>query len=388
MPTHLFEDSPALPVKILYLIQGSSEPAGIAVARRKHSRFLPLLMSQRDLYLDVLTVIGKGDLHILLQEAGLPADTINGDPWLRLPRGIVRLAKQIRRIDPDLIHAGEPIPAVVAGLARRLSGASIPVTYFRYHEYGSPRLQFASRAAARLTDATFVQSKAVAARAMQLDGSTLDRVRVVRSGVADVREVSPEEVADLRSRLGIPADAPVIGTVSRLRPEKGLDHLIEAVERLSIVRPDAHLVIAGDGSRMEDLREMASVNLGPRAHLVGHQDDIALWFAVMDVVVMPSLREAFGFAGLEAMACRRPIVSSKVGGLVEAFEGSGAAVFVPPSDPDILSRTILDLIRDAPLRKRMGEVGRSRYERMFTLEHMAASLTEAWEWTMDRCRQR
>ena len=126
---------------------------------------------------------------------------------------------------------------------------------------------------------------------------------------------------------------------------------------------------------MEELRSVAAT-LGDRVHLVGHQDDIALWFAMGDVIAMPSLREAFGFAALEAMAGGKPLVASEVGGLAEAVGREGAGILVPPNDPEALAGALAELLLDPSARRQLGEVARARYEHYFTLDRMAAAT--AW----------
>lgn len=367
-------------MKVLYLLQGSSAESGLAVARRSASELLQRLESLPGTDLVIRTVISEGQLHEHLSALGLAAGTVRGDPWLRLPGGILRLAALLKREEFDVIQANEPIPANAAGVAKRISRSRSALAYFRYHEYGRRRLQVASRMAGRLSDVTFVQSEAVASRAVELDGSDPDAVQVVRPGVADVRAVDRQEISGTRQRLGIPQDALVVGVVARIRPEKGLLYLVDAMKQLSDIRPLPHLVVAGDGSQLQEVIHRATEALGNNAHFVGHQDDIALWFSSADVVAMPSLREAFGFAALEAMACSRPIVASEVGGLAEAVGTGGCALLVPPADSVALATALRSLLKDDPLRHRMGLAARKRYEDNFTLGHMAEAMADAWRW--------
>lgn len=373
-------------MKVLYLFQSSPTESGLAVAKRRICVFLPKLDSLPGVDLTVRTLIAKGHLHEHLSDIGLRAGTIAGDPWLRVPGGILRLAKLLKEQEFDVIHASESIPANVAGIAKRIARTPAVVAYFRHHEFGSRRLQAASRMAGRLSDVTFVHSRAVASRAVELDRTDPEAIRIVQPGVADVRAVGENEIHEVRRSLGIPSDAPVVGAVARIRPEKGLAHLVEAVARLSDLEPLPHLVIAGDGSHLEDVRRTAAGALGGRAHLVGHQDDVALWFAAADIVAMPSLREGFGFAAIEAMACGRPIVASEVGGLTEAVGDDGVALLTPPGDPTALAATLRSLLHDSALRHRMGLAARERYAHNFTLGHMAESMADAWRWAIERSR--
>lgn len=378
------EDVPGM--KVLYLLHSSSTESGRAVTGRSMSDLLPKLNTSPDVDLMIRTLIAEGDLHQWLSGIGLRAGTIAGDPWLRLPGGVWRLAMLLKREGFDVVHASEPIPANAAGIAKRIARSPAALVYFRHHEFGRRRLQVASRMAGRLSDVTFVHSQVVASRAVELDRTDPHAVRVVRPGVAEVRAVGSEEIYDARRRMGIPREAPVVGAVARVRPEKGLVHLVDAMTKLSDLRPMPHLVVAGDGSQLEDVSRRAAQALGSRAHFVGHQDDVALWFAVADVVAIPSLREGFGLAALEAMASGRPIVASDVGGLAEAVGTDGCALLVSPADPVGLETSLRILLKDDSLRYQMGLAARERYEDNFTLDHMAASMTDAWRWAALRSR--
>lgn len=374
-------------LKVLYIIQSSPEPSGRAVIKRRLSEFLPYLVSS-ETEISLVTLIGEGDVHLHLAYLPIETGTLGANLRVGLPLAVLRLRRLLRRQDYDVIHASESLPALVAGFARRGSSARPALAFFRYHEYGSWRLQVVSRKAARLSDVTLVQSEAVARRAIELDRTPRSRIRVVRPGTADLRGVEPYEVADLKRKLRIPAAASVIGGVSRIRPEKGFDVLVRAMDLLQERDVPAHLVIAGDGSALPELREQAEKILGNRAHLVGHQDDVGPWYALLDLVVMPSRREAFGFSSVESMAAGRPLVASSVGGLREAIVDGTTGTFVPPDDPARLAAAIDDLLDDPSRRLHMGKQARKRYEDNFTLHHQADDFRDAWVWTLATVAER
>jgi len=231
-----------------------------------------------------------------------------------------------------------------------------------------PTLTRLSRLAARLNHVTLACSEAAARAAVELDGTRPARVRVAYNGANSMREVGSDEIAAIRSTLGVPPDAAVIAVVSRLRPEKGLDVLLHAVPVVSkrLSRP-VHVVIAGDGPDEDRLRALARQTGHGTVHFVGPQQDVALWFCAGDVVAMPSFREGFGVAAAEAMACARPLVASRVGGLAEIVEDGVTGVLVPPRDKESLGRALADvLLGSRQQREAMGTRARNRYRRQFT----------------------
>jgi glycosyltransferase involved in cell wall biosynthesis len=171
----------------------------------------------------------------------------------------------------------------------------------------------------------------------------------------------------------------VIGVVSRLRREKGLAELVSALPRVntSLNRP-LYAVLAGDGPDKEELMAMAEGQTVP-VRFVGHQDDVAPWFAVGDVIAMPSHREAFGVAAAEAMSCGRPLVASAVGGLREIVQDGETGFLVPVRDTRELADAIVRVLADPVAARRMGSAGRARFEQNFTNDAMIGSWLSCYE---------
>jgi glycosyltransferase involved in cell wall biosynthesis len=164
--------------------------------------------------------------------------------------------------------------------------------------------------------------------------------------------------------------------VARLEPEKGHRYLLEALPAIVNAVPNAWLLLVGEGSQTDALRAHArSLPLPARERVVfaGFQTDIEAVTQALDVAVMPSLREAQGLALLEAMAARRPVVASAVGGIPETVRDGANGLLVPPADPQALATAIVRLARDARLRDRLAASGRRRVEDRFS---MAASVRQ------------
>ena len=293
---------------------------------------------------------------------------------LAIPLLVTRMRRLIREIKPDVVDGGEPLPAIAAALASRVR--SRPTVVYR-RQHGSrtrPGLLLASRVAAALTDKTIVTNAVDAKLAAEADRSNPSDIIVTPSGVTELRPVSGEELASIRRTLSIPREAKVIVTVCRLRPEKGIDVLIAARDQMRI---DPHLVIVGSGPERYSLEKLARGARG-KVHLVGHQDDVALWFALSDVVAIPSRSESFGRATVEAMCAGRPIVASNVGGLGEAVDDGVTGLLVPPGDSGSLGRALDSLLRDEGLASSMGKAARQRFENHHTMEMMARSWKAGW----------
>ena len=153
-----------------------------------------------------------------------------------------------------------------------------------------------------------------------------DRVRATRSKLTvlengiDLSRFGAADGASLRAELRAGAGHRIVGCVSRLAPEKGIDVLIRAMAR---VGRDALLVLAGDGPGVDDCRALAaSLGLGDHVRFLGLRNDVERIYAAADVMVMPSLwDEAFGLVVVEAMAAGRPVVVTRSGAMPELVGG-------------------------------------------------------------------
>ena len=169
---------------------------------------------------------------------------------------------------------------------------------------------------------------------------------------------------DREKDLGIPPDSYVIGTVGHLAPIKGLDTLLDAASAILAKLPKAHFVIAGDAiyethrqykRQLQD--RVRSSALAGRVHFLGFSDDIPRLLATFDLFVLPSHSEGFGRAIAEALAVGCPVVGTAVGGVPEVVRDGTSGLLVPPGDPEALARSVVRLMNDPPLRKRLAEQG-------------------------------
>lgn len=150
-----------------------------------------------------------------------------------------------------------------------------------------------------------------------------------------------------RADLGY-GDEPVIGTVSRLSPEKGIEYFIDSAPMILREHPAARFVVIGDGPLGPKLRRRAeALGLSDYVTFAGHRPDAAYLIKAMDIFVLPSLRENLPVALLEAMACGVSVAATDVGGVGEVLNGTGVHPFAPRSVQTI-AQAVTALLR-APL---------------------------------------
>jgi glycosyltransferase involved in cell wall biosynthesis len=111
---------------------------------------------------------------------------------------------------------------------------------------------------------------------------------------------------------------------------------------------------------------------------MGFQKDLASWFALADVVVMPSLFEAFGLVAVETFAACRPLVASDVGGLREVVD-QDSGLLVPPGEPRALAHAVVEVLSSPAKARAMAAAGYERFERRFTVDAMVGGWARFYE---------
>lgn len=204
-------------------------------------------------------------------------------------------------------------------------------------------------------------------------------VRCIRNGV-ELHRIKPMvESPDMRGILGVPLNAFVVGTVCRLTPVKGLEHLVHAFRIIlgkSGIRPK-RLIIVGDGPLRTELEErVRCAGIAAQTLFLGARSDVYDVMATFDVLALPSLHEGIPTVLLEAMALGVPIVASKVGGIPEILNDRREALLVPSRDEDALAEAIERFEANPSLCEQMRSAARTRVEQEFSIAR-AAALTRA-----------
>ena len=184
----------------------------------------------------------------------------------------------------------------------------------------------------------------------------------------DAFAAGAEDRATVRAELGVPPEAFWILSVGRLEEVKGHVHLIEAMPEVLRRHPEAVIMVAGEGPLRPDLIARArSLGVAERLLLPGRRQDVARLLRAADLFALPSLNEGLGLALLEAMAAGLAAVASRTGGVPEVVVDGETGLLVPPGNARALAGAILALAADSGMRRRMGEAGRERVRRHFSI---------------------
>lgn len=203
-------------------------------------------------------------------------------------------------------------------------------------------------------------------------GLPAEKVVVVPNGIPD----DPARAQPMGA-----SDSFTVGTLGRLSRLKGVHHLIAATSRLAASDVPVRLAIAGDGSEVNALREMAaSLAIASDVRFEGFVPDerVGEFLAGLDVFVLSSLSEGLPFTVIEAMRAGLPIVASRVGGVPEIIEDGVSGILYDPGDEVALAAALERLWRDPEQARRLGAAARRKYGERFTVDAMHEGIRQAF----------
>jgi glycosyltransferase involved in cell wall biosynthesis len=216
-------------------------------------------------------------------------------------------------------------------------------------------------------------------RSVLAAGMAPERVEVVYDGVLLPGLPSSEERSEARRALLEPGDAPVLGCVGYLLPEKGQELLVRAIPAVRSEFPRCRLLLAGEGpsrTRLENLTR--ELDLAPAVRFLGFVENITEVYRALDVFVFPSLAEPLGSSLLTAMAHGLPSVALAGGAVPEIIEDGRDGLLVSGAEPEELAGAVVRLLRDEALRAALGAGARSTIEARFSDAHMVAATLEVY----------
>jgi glycosyltransferase involved in cell wall biosynthesis len=353
-----------------------SKVTGIAGSENHLLALLPGLRARGvDAHLWLLAEPGKPIEHLIVhaQTLGIPVThlTIRHDADITLAW---RLARRLRRAQPDIVHTHLIHADLYGTIAARL--ARVPCVISSRHNddrfrYCLP-VRLLNRLLWRWLDAGIAISDAIRDFSIRVEGAPAGRIHTIHYGLDPATLPAPPAARrEMRASLGLPEETVLLGSICRLIEQKGLIYALRGFASIVEEFPLAHYVIAGDGPLRHDLeRAAAALGIAGRVHFLGWQDNASSVFASLDVFLAPSLWEGFGLVLLEAMAYHLPIISTRVSAIPEIVLDGQTGWLVPPRNADALAAAMRAALSDDAERQRRGQSGRLRLETSFTVETM------------------
>jgi glycosyltransferase involved in cell wall biosynthesis len=318
-----------------------------------------------------------------------------GVSYTRLPRlgridpvlffGICKL---ILREKPDIVHTHLFKSDLHGRLAARLCGVPVVVSTSHNNDVWARRfpLGLIYGMTAKLTDQVIAVSDEVREYQMQTTGISAEKIMVIENGVRVERFINQQKAGSaLREELQIAADAPLIGIIGRLQPQKDHHNFLKAAVHIKNKLPAARFLIVGDGPLRTELQTQAK-NFGLESSTLfcGIRQDIPAVLAALNILVISSKWEGLPVTLLEGMAAHCPIVSTAVGGVPNVVSHGESALLVPKEDPSALAAACLQILQDPAFAQSMTAAGFLRVKTQFSLDAMIEKTLNLYQKLMEK----
>lgn len=307
---------------------------------------------------------------------------------------IIKLHGEICKNSPDVIHVQYIAPGALPIIAARLAGVRkvFATVHQPYTKSLGWKAKFLLRSASIFTsrfisvsqnaEISWFGNSCLFNEAVPLSDqpshftiyNTVDSVKVEEI-------LSSSDKIKLRNEHHIATDRLIIGTVSRLRYEKGVDILIDAYAELLTQYQNIHLLIVGDGPEMNNLvKQAGEKGIHKQVTFFGMAEWITAiqLIGLMDIVVVPSRFEGFGLTAAEAMAAGKPLIASDSFGLKEVVKNEETGLLFKSEDSKMLKDKLLKLCKDRDLMSTYGLNGRSRCESLFGMRLFRKKLSNLY----------
>lgn len=282
---------------------------------------------------------------------------------------LVRLTAHMSRGRYDIAHTHSSKAGILGRWAARLAGVRVVVHtvhgwghHARQHPLSRATYIGLEKLTLPITDRLVAVSQLDVEKGLQAGIGQRDDYVVIRSGIELNRfGRSPAARAEIRSQLGIPGDAPVIGSVTRLSSQKAPLDFVRAAHLVLQDFPGAWFMIVGDGPLRPKVENLAAdLGLSDRLVMTGLRRDVPELMAAFDIFCLTSLWEGLPRVLPQAMATSLPIVATAVDGSAEAVVDGLNGLLVPPADTQAIASAIISMLQAPEIAARMGSAGQMR----------------------------
>ncbi len=297
---------------------------------------------------------GRGEIGEKLSRAGVKVYYLDMKGKLDFA-AFVRLIKLLKKTRPDILHSFLFHANFMGRIAGRISRVPAIVSSVRVSEKQQPLHIIGERLTHPLADRILCVSKAVM-EFMAGNGIPRGKMRVIPNGVDLNKFKVKYDSAEVKKELGIPANAKVVGTVSRLTLQKRIDRFLDCAKIILEKMPGVFFVVAGKGELENELKSYAEkIGISEKVRFLGFRHDVQRVLSVFDVFMLTSSWEGMPVSLLEAMAMGRPAVVSDVEGSSEIVVDGKNGFLARGGDPDVFARLALRLLENPETAKAVGE---------------------------------
>ncbi len=341
----------------------------------------------------VVTLIDNMSVAQPLIDAGVPILCMNMRPGFPDPRGVLRLARALKKLAPDLVQTWMDHSNLIGGVVTRMVSKT-PVVWGIHHadhvrEKTKKSTLMTVAACARFSRTVPKQIVSCSHHGRKLyaaRGFDEGRMQVIPNGFDLTRfRMIADAPERLRKDLGLKSDAMFVGMAARFDPLKDHHTFVQAALKIAERIPSAQFVMCGtriDRSNRELAELLQSTGMASRFHLLGPIRDMPAFYSAMDLVVSSSISEAFPLVLGEAMACGTVCVATDVGDSALILKGVGE--IAPPGDPASLASACVEVLRrDVHTRHQMGLTARQSVAERFGLDAVTRQYERLYSRVLD-----
>ena len=316
----------------------------------------------------------RGELFRRADREGFPVFPLHFGGWRNFGAW-VDLRRLLRQERVDILNTHSSLDSWVGFLAWLTLGRQVQLVRTR-HLSTKVAPNWPTRRLYRAPAAVITTSRDISELLHRSLGVPRERLHAIPTGVSlsDFAPRSPDP--ELAARLKLSAEAFVFGTVSVLRSWKGHLYLLEALKQLREEGLEAVLLIVGDGPYRPVIEEkIQQLGMAEEVRLVGHQDRVPKWLALMDAFVMASYaHEGVPQVLLQALAMGKPVVATRTGGIPEVIVPEETGLLAPPRDSQALAQAMSRLLQDRALQEKFSQQGPQVVASRHSLEQMADAI--------------
>ncbi|EED33946.1 glycosyl transferase, group 1 [gamma proteobacterium NOR5-3] len=283
---------------------------------------------------------------------------------------ILALRRHVQAQNIDVVHCHQYTPWVYGALASAgLKSKVIFTEHGRFYpDASSPKRRYVNPVLARLTDHITAISAATKQALVDYEFLNASKIDVIYNGIKALQP-EPAAAAQLREKLGIHSAAPIVGTIARLDPIKNHLMMLEAFRIVLNARPDARLLLVGDGEERARIEEkIKALELSDAVVMPGYLTDPTAWLELMNVYLLSSFSEGTSMTLLEAMSLGKPCVVTAVGGNPEIVKDQITGSVVESDNAPAFANAILTQLTATP--DQAAKI-KQRFNELFTQRAMA-----------------
>lgn len=325
--------------------------------------------------IEAATLHGYGPYWDRYRSLGVPVHSLS--PHKSVPLYIPRLLNLLMRKRYDLVHCHLIASNLIAKPLSVLAGTPVRFNHDQTNDIYRKRQRlrlWLDRLANVVTEQVIAVSVSTRDFLVEVEKVPGCKVSVVYNGV-DLEHFRPGRDAAhrafLRRKWDLPMEAPIVAGIGRLRYQKNFPLFLSMASAVSMIRPEAHFVIAGDGPDEGRLRDLAwELGIEEKVHFLGYVKDIREVYPAVDVFCLTSHFEGTPLTVLEAMAMGVPVVASRVDGTAEVLADGRDGYLVDPGDRDLFAKRVVSLLQDQILAAGLREAAWQKVRTRFSAQEM------------------